>query len=122
MRMGQGDDQKIVRAAVSDKQLLAFLPSLGTREALAIGAGVPVATRMRFHDLPAALIPRSQAVWGGRIGSAKLDKQTVAAVVTRWSGVGTSNKRAREPVRSTAMLFAGDGALSWSVTAPGDRR
>jgi hypothetical protein len=120
--MGQEDDQKIVRGAVSDNRLLAFLPPLGTREALRSALASPVTTRMRFHDLPEALIPRSQAVWGGRIGSAKLDKQSVAAVVTRWSGVATSNKPIREPVRSTAMLFAGDGALSWSVTGPGDRR
>lgn len=78
---------------------------MGTREALAIGAGVAVATRMRFHDLPEGLVPQSEAVWGGRIESAKLDKQSVAAVVTRWSGVGTSNKPGREPVRSTGMLL-----------------
>jgi DNA helicase HerA-like ATPase len=122
MRMGHEDDQKIVRAAVSDNRLLAFLPSLGTREALVIGAGVPVVTRMRFHDLPDSLIPKSQAVWGGRIGSAKLDKQSVAAVVTRWSGVATSNKPAGEPARSIATPIASHGALDWSVAAPAQQR
>jgi len=54
MRLGHDDDQKIVRAAVSDaaSRLLAFLPSLGTREALVIGAAVPTVTRMRFEELP----------------------------------------------------------------------
>ena len=81
MRMGNEDDQKIVRAAVSDPgdRLLGFLPSLGTREALAFGAGVPVATRLRFKELPEALIPRSEAVWGGRIDAGQaVDRDLVA--------------------------------------------
>jgi len=54
MRMGNEADQKIVRAAVSDPgdRLLGFLPALGPREALAFGAGVPMATRLRFKELP----------------------------------------------------------------------
>ena len=54
MRMANEDDQRIVHAAVSDpgNRLLGFLASLGTREALAFGAGVPVATRLRFKELP----------------------------------------------------------------------
>ena len=59
MRMANEDDQRIVHAAVSDpgNRLLGFLASLGTREALAFGAGVPVATRLRFKELPEVLHP-----------------------------------------------------------------
>jgi DNA helicase HerA-like ATPase len=99
MRMGNEADQKIVRAAVSDPgdRLLGFLPALGPREALAFGAGVPMATRLRFKELPEAFIPRSEAVWGQRVDtSATLGRDLVTSVVARWRGVAMSNKPVRE--------------------------
>jgi DNA helicase HerA-like ATPase len=101
MRMANEDDQHIVHAAVSDpgNRLLGFLASLGTREALAFGAGVPVATRLRFKQLPAEFIPTSEAVWGGRIDKGTpVDRNLVASVVARWRGIAMSNK----PVMPTA--------------------
>ncbi len=95
MRMGNEADQKIVRAAVSDPgdRLLGFLPALCTREALAFGAGVPVATRLRFKELPEPFIPRSEAVWGKRVDTgAKANRDLVASVVARWRGVAMNNK------------------------------
>ena len=95
MRMGNESDQRIVRAAVSDpaNRLLGFLASLGTREALAFGAGVPVATRLCFKQLPNDYIPRSEAVWGGRVDKGtKVSKNLVASVVARWRGVALNNK------------------------------
>jgi DNA helicase HerA-like ATPase len=95
MRMGNEADQKIVRAAVSDPgdRLLGFLPALCTREALAFGAGVPVATRLRFKELPGPLIPRSEAVWGSRVEARSgTNRDLVAAVVERRRGVAMSNK------------------------------
>jgi hypothetical protein len=95
MRMGNEADQEIVRAAVSDPgdRLLGFLPALGTREALAFGAGVPVATRLRFKELPDTLIPRSEAVWGSRVhADSGAKRDLVASVVARWRGVAMSNK------------------------------
>ncbi len=95
MRMANEDDQRIVHAAVSDpaNRLLGFLASLGTREALAFGAGVPVATRLRFKELPQASIPTSEAVWGGRIDKGTpIDRNLVASVVARWRGIAMSNK------------------------------
>jgi DNA helicase HerA-like ATPase len=89
MRMANERDQAIVRAAVSDagNRLLSFLPSLGTREVLAFGEGIPVPARLRFAELPAEVIPRSEAVWCGRVdGQAKLTKAFVATVVERWRG------------------------------------
>ncbi len=101
MRLGHEDDQKIVRAAVSDaaSRLLDFLPSLGTREALVIGAAVPTATRLRFEELPEACIPRSQAVWGGDLdGATQIDDQTIATVVARWRGTAAVNRPAPAPM------------------------
>jgi hypothetical protein len=53
MRMANERDQAIVRSAVSDAaaNLLAFVPSLGTREVLAFGEGVALPTRLKFKQL-----------------------------------------------------------------------
>jgi hypothetical protein len=100
MRMGNDADQAIVRAAVSDPgdRLLGFLAALGTREALAFGAGVPMATRLCFKELPPEFIPCSEAVWGSRVepGSA-VGRDLVAAVVARWRGVAMHNEPGRGP-------------------------
>ena len=50
MRMANDRDQEIVRSAVPDAaaSLIEFLPSLGTREAIAFGEGVPLPTRFSF--------------------------------------------------------------------------
>ena len=52
MRMANERDQAIVRSAVSDAaaNLLAFVPSLGTREVLAFGEGVALPTRLKFSS------------------------------------------------------------------------
>ena len=95
MRLGHEDDQKIVRAAVSDAagRLLAFLPSLGTREALVIGAGVPTVTRLRFDELPQHCIPRSQTVWGRDLDSVeRIDEQLIGSIVGRWRGAAPTSK------------------------------
>ncbi len=95
MRLGHEDDQKIVRAAVSDAagRLLAFLPSLGTREALVIGAGVPTVTRLRFDELPSNCIPRSHAIWGRELNTAeKIDDQLIGSIVGRWRGAASGTK------------------------------
>src|ERR1044071_2109482 len=109
MRMANEDDQKIVRAAVSDQanRLLGFLPSLGTREALAFGAGVPVATRLRFDQLPESIIPKSEAVWGGRVdGGTRAEKALVASLVARWRGVAMSTRPVMpEPAKSAEPGF-----------------
>jgi DNA helicase HerA-like ATPase len=119
MRMANEDDQRIVHAAVSDpaNRLLGFLASLGTREALAFGAGVPVATRLRFKELPDCFIPKSEAVWGGRVDSrTKVDRTLVASVVARWRGIAMSNRPVAGAGRSAPPLSPYDeGALSWTT-------
>jgi uncharacterized protein len=121
MRLGHEDDQKIVRSAVSDSasRLLAFLPSLGTREALVIGAGVPTVMRLHFEELPDRFIPKSQAVWGGSLdATAGIDEQFVATVIARWRGTATNNRPAQPPV---APRFVAEDAMTWSaVVTRGD--
>ena len=54
MRLANERDQALLRSAVSDAvaNLLAFVPSLGTREVVAFGEGLPLPTRLRFTELP----------------------------------------------------------------------
>ena len=115
MRLGHEDDQKIVRSAVSDSasRQLAFLPSLGTREALVIGAGVPTVMRLRFDELPQSSIPRSQSAWGGELDSTnQVDEEMVAEVVARWRGTVTGNKTAPQPMPPELQRRA-EEAMSW---------
>jgi DNA helicase HerA-like ATPase len=117
MRLGHEDDQKIVRAAVSEtaSRLLAFLPSLGTREALVIGAGVPTVMRLRFEALPDCFIPKSRAVWGDEIAArSTINEQLIATVVARWRGTAPAAKPAPEPVIPDLNLRSTD-AVRWSA-------
>ena len=61
MRLANQADQDALRSAVPDAStsLLACLPSLGLGEAIAIGEGVPLPTRIRFDALPRGAVPRS---------------------------------------------------------------
>jgi hypothetical protein len=61
MRLTNQADQDALRAAVPDAStsLLSCLPSLGLGEAIAVGEGVPMPTRIRFDALPAEAVPRS---------------------------------------------------------------
>ncbi len=61
MRLANQADQEALRAAVPDAStsLLSCLPSLGLGEAIAVGEGVPLPTRIRFDALPQECIPRS---------------------------------------------------------------
>ena len=52
-----------------------------------------MATRLCFKQLPPDYIPRSEAVWGGRVDKGtKINKNLVASVVARWRGVAMSNR------------------------------
>lgn len=61
MRLANQADQDALRAAVPDAStsLLTCLPSLGLGEAIAVGEGVPMPTRIRFDALPPDAVPRS---------------------------------------------------------------
>ena len=97
MRMANDRDQAVIRAAVSDAaaSLLAFVPSLATREAFAFGEGVALPTRLRFSQLPAEFIPKSESLSSGeRIDAADgIDTAFIEKVVERWRGATMGNKR-----------------------------
>jgi DNA helicase HerA-like ATPase len=95
MRMANERDQNIIRSAVSDAAagLLAFVPSLGTREVFAFGEGVALPTRLRFSELPAEFIPRSESVSTGRIDAASVDAALIERVIERWRGASMGAKQ-----------------------------
>ena len=71
------------------------MPSLGTREVFAFGEGVALPTRLRFSELAAELIPRSESVSSGEMidAAASIDAAFIERVVERWRGATMGNKR-----------------------------
>jgi hypothetical protein len=95
MRMANERDQAIVRSAVSDAaaNLLAFVPSLGTREVIAFGEGVALPTRLKFKQVPEHLLPRSEALTNGRVDPSRADLGFIDSVIERWRGATMSFKQ-----------------------------
>jgi hypothetical protein len=84
-----------VRSAVSDAaaNLLAFVPSLGTREVLAFGEGVALPTRLKFKQLPDNLIPQSQAVINASTDpSSAMTEDFIDSIIDRWRGATMSKQ------------------------------
>ena len=93
LRMSNQKDQEFVRAALPDSSMgmIEFLPSLGAREAMAMGEGVPVPLRLVFDELPEEFRPRSgtasfSAVWSQDLG----DEEYLNAIVALWRSQGRS--------------------------------
>src|SRR4029079_4096344 len=87
MRLSNDRDQALIRSAISDagSTMLTFVPSLGTGEVFAFGAGVPLPTRMNFRDVPVALRPTSEAGGNTRIAAGALpDRNMIDSVIDRW--------------------------------------
>ncbi len=108
MRLANDRDQALLRSAVSDAaaNLLSFVPSLGTREVLAFGEGVALPTRLRFKEVPAHQLPRSEATiattpstFGGH------DINFVSSVLERWRGATSHRETPNDPTfdRSPGM-------------------
>lgn len=110
MRMANERDQALLRSAVPDAaaNLLAFVPSLGTREVIGFGDGVSLPARMTFRQLPPDRLPRSDVAGSGR-SPVVADRDFVATVIERWRGATMNAKQppAGEPGRRDA---AGPGA------------
>ncbi len=112
MRMSNDRDQALLRSAVSDAaaNLFGFVPSLGTREALAFGVGVPLPTRLTFAELPPQLVPRCEAFANEQsVQSTDHDLNFIAAVLERWrgamarTGANAEDAASRLAVRSDAV-------------------
>jgi uncharacterized protein len=98
MRLANDRDQDIIRSAVPDagSSLVEFLPSLGNREGIAFGEGVPLPTRFRFTNLAEDRLPRSQSGRQTSLDSAStVDVDFINAVVERWREATTTNQRPR---------------------------
>ena len=96
MRLSNDRDQALIRSAVSDAaaNLLTFIPSLGTGEVFAFGAGVALPTRMRFNELPVELRPNSEAGGSTRIAAgASPDRDMIETVIDRWRSATMSKGR-----------------------------
>ena len=96
MRMSNDRDQALLRSAISDTaaNLFAFVPSLGTREALAFGTGIPLPTRLTFAELPKTLIPASAAFASlSELPESTHDINFIASVVERWRGATMRTQR-----------------------------
>jgi len=89
MRLANDRDQSLLRSAVSDAaaNLLSFVPSLGTREVLAFGEGVALPTRLRFKDVPAHQLPRSESTISSTpVSDSGHDAHFLSTVLERWRG------------------------------------
>jgi hypothetical protein len=87
MRLSNDRDQALIRSAISDAgaSMLSFIPSLGTGEVFAFGAGVPLPTRMKFREVPVALRPTSEAGGNTKIAAgASADRGLIDSVIERW--------------------------------------
>ncbi|OFX05333.1 MAG: hypothetical protein A3E78_00985 [Alphaproteobacteria bacterium RIFCSPHIGHO2_12_FULL_63_12] len=87
MRLANQADQEALRAAVPDAStsLLACLPSLGLGEAIAVGEGVPLPTRIRFDALARESVPRSLTASFTDGWSVDVDDKTfIARIVEQW--------------------------------------
>src|SRR5205807_8144575 len=91
MRMANDRDQAILRSAVSDAaaNLLAFVPTLGTREALAFGEGAVLPIRLKFKELPAGLLRKESG--DGNAGQG-VTQDLIGSVIERWRGATMSHR------------------------------
>ena len=95
MRLSNDRDQVLIRSAVSDAaaNLLSFIPSLGTAEVFAFGAGVALPTRMKFREVPPHLRPTSEAGGITHIAAGMVpDRNLIASVIDRWRASTMSHK------------------------------
>jgi DNA helicase HerA-like ATPase len=102
MRLANDRDQQLLLAAASDAatNLLRFLPSLGPREALAFGVGIPMPTMFTFPELPAHCIPGVAPGVEAGIEAASVEPvdQVIDSAIERWRGA-LAAKRLLEAAR-----------------------
>jgi len=95
MRLSNDRDQLLIRSAISDAavNLLGFIPSLGTREVFAFGAGVALPTRLRFKELPVDKRPSSEAAGSTKdVSGGLMDRDLINSVIERWRSATMSHR------------------------------
>ncbi len=108
MRLSNEGDQKLIRSAVSDAatSLLSFIPSLGTREVFAFGAGVALPTRMRFAELAVDKRPNSEASGNTRSEAGiNMNRDLLTSVIDRWRSASMSHRMSDDPYDDTPSPF-----------------
>lgn len=113
MRLTNDRDQALLRSAVSDTaaNLLAFLPSLGTREAIAFGEGVPLPTRLRFKQLPQSRLPKSEILRAGPgMLESEINESFLAAMVERWRSMTMSKPAGADDAAQPPFMSDRDSA------------
>jgi hypothetical protein len=121
MRMINDRDQAILRSAVSDAaaNLLDFLPSLGTGEVFAFGEGVALPARVKLKQLPAHLLPTSDATGSAlRTQLTGLTDEFFAAVIKRWRGATAKQLCGREEGEIKEPEVAESGPLQPAAAPP----
>jgi hypothetical protein len=109
MRLANDRDQQLIRSAVSDAaaNLLAFIPSLGTREVFTFGSGVALPTRMRFRELPPELRPNSEASGNTRSDAGNtVGNDLISSVIERWRSASMSHRMGAEELDYGSTLDA----------------
>ena len=115
MRLSNERDQALLRSAVSDEiaNLISFVPSLGMREAVAFGEGLPLPTRLRFTELSQEQLPRSETYRLEDRAMGPADRGFVRQVVDRWRGslgAGRVSEEAAPQPAPTPAPFVNDAA------------
>jgi hypothetical protein len=121
MRLSNDRDQVLIRSAVSDAaaNLLTFIPSLGTAEVFAFGAGVALPTRMKFREVPPHLRPTSEAGGNTRIAAGMTpDRNLIASVIDRWRASTMSHKSTFEDDSGELGSWRDDNAPIQPPQAP----
>ncbi len=102
MRLSNEVDQNFVRAAVSDgaEELLAFLPSLGTAEAMIFGESVNIPMRVILNTLPEQYRPHSSSakftdLWAHDID----DPEFMTRVFENWRSRAVLTDEQRQQLR-----------------------
>ena len=99
MRMVNDRDQALLRSAISDgaANLSEFVPSLSTRDVLAFGEGVALPARLKFKQLPADCLPKSEALGSAPgMAGARRHQEFIASVLDRWRGATMTGKASAE--------------------------
>jgi DNA helicase HerA-like ATPase len=129
MRLANERDQGILRSAVTDSManLLAFVPSLGIREVVAVGEAFPLPARVSFRELPPERVPRSETFERSEFDQIHgRERAFVKLVVERWRNAtgGSGGKSAEEnstPIASAAAPAAARPAEPETDASPRPR-
>lgn len=87
MRLATESDQRVMRSTVHDSTfgILEYLPLLADRDAIVLGRGAPMPMRIKFHELPAAILPgKSQNEFTQRWAAPNMDRHMLEDAIARW--------------------------------------